>query len=209
MRHEQIIIMCMCSECAKIRGSIVVSISACHAEDPGSIPGRGGLFLLTLCGGWSQGRRQGLSPDSRQAAAFFCTRCLHDLRDLSCRWRPYRVECTGSLPTSEVKRRRARLVLGWGTAREDLRVLPAFQFSACLPWPLVCMLSSTGGWGTARGEWRRLAGCAKAHPMLLHCVACQKFVSADPVRRLITETSSGTVARQQTGARFLLHALLA
>ena len=44
------------------------------------------------------------------------------------RWRPYRVECTGSLPTSEVKRRRARLVLGWGTAREDLRVLPAFAF---------------------------------------------------------------------------------
>ena len=42
------------------------------------------------------------------------------------RWRPYRVECTGSLPTSEVKGRRARLVLGWGTAREDLRVLPAF-----------------------------------------------------------------------------------
>ena len=47
------------------------------------------------------------------------------------RWRPYRVECTGSLPTSEVKRRRARLVLGWGTAREDLRVLPAFV-PACL-----------------------------------------------------------------------------
>ena len=43
------------------------------------------------------------------------------------RWRPYRVECTGSLPTSEVKRRRARLVLGWGTAREDLRVLPALH----------------------------------------------------------------------------------
>ena len=43
-------------------------------------------------------------------------------------WRPYRVECTGSLPTSEVKRRRARLVLGWGAAREDLRVLPAFDF---------------------------------------------------------------------------------
>ena len=42
------------------------------------------------------------------------------------RWRPYRVEYTGSLPTSEVKRRRARLVLGWGTAREDLRVLSAF-----------------------------------------------------------------------------------
>ena len=26
---------------AAFRGSIVVSISACHAEDPGSIPGRG------------------------------------------------------------------------------------------------------------------------------------------------------------------------
>ena len=25
----------------QVRGSIVVSISACHAEDPGSIPGRG------------------------------------------------------------------------------------------------------------------------------------------------------------------------
>ena len=41
--------------------------------------------------------------------------------------RPYRVECTGSLPNSEVKRRRARLVLGWGTAREHLRVLSAFM----------------------------------------------------------------------------------
>ena len=39
--------------------------------------------------------------------------------------RPYHVECTGSLPTSEVKRHRARLVLGWGTAWEDLRVLTA------------------------------------------------------------------------------------
>ena len=43
------------------------------------------------------------------------------------RQRPYRVECTGSLPNSEVKRRRARLVLGWGTAREDLRVLSALS----------------------------------------------------------------------------------
>ena len=30
--------------CRQIRGSIVVSISACHAEDPGSIPGRGVLL---------------------------------------------------------------------------------------------------------------------------------------------------------------------
>ena len=28
----------------QIRGSIVVSISACHAEDPGSIPGRGLVY---------------------------------------------------------------------------------------------------------------------------------------------------------------------
>ena len=45
---------------------------------------------------------------------------------LTFRWRPYRVECTGSLLTSEVKRHRARLVLGWGTAWEHPRVLPAF-----------------------------------------------------------------------------------
>ena len=32
----------------QIRGSIVVSISACHAEDPGSIPGCGG-FCPTDC----------------------------------------------------------------------------------------------------------------------------------------------------------------
>ena len=30
----------------QIRGSIVVSISACHAEDPGSIPGRGVVSIL-------------------------------------------------------------------------------------------------------------------------------------------------------------------
>ena len=53
------------------------------------------------------------------------------------RWRPYRVECTGSLLTSEVKRHRARLVLGWGTAWELPGVLPAFATAfvtaACLP----------------------------------------------------------------------------
>ena len=33
----------------------MVSISACHAEDPGSIPGRGVLSLcfLTFCAGWN------------------------------------------------------------------------------------------------------------------------------------------------------------
>ena len=47
---------------------------------------------------------------------------------LSVSQRPYRVECTGSLPNSEVKRRRARIVPGWGTAWEVLRVLLAFCF---------------------------------------------------------------------------------
>ena len=31
----------------QIRGSIVVSISACHADDPGSIPGRGVFVSIT------------------------------------------------------------------------------------------------------------------------------------------------------------------
>ena len=53
----------------------------------------------------------------------------------ACRRRPYRVECTGSLPTSEVKRRRARLVLGWGTAWEHLRVLSAFASRREDPYP--------------------------------------------------------------------------
>ena len=34
----------------QIRGSIVVSISACHAEDPGSIPGRGVCVYLVWAG---------------------------------------------------------------------------------------------------------------------------------------------------------------
>ena len=44
------------------------------------------------------------------------------------RCRPYRVEHTGYLLTSEGKRRRARLVLGWGTLWEDRGVLSAFAF---------------------------------------------------------------------------------
>jgi hypothetical protein len=32
----------------QIRDSIVVSIPACHAGDPGSIPGRGAFFLFSL-----------------------------------------------------------------------------------------------------------------------------------------------------------------
>ena len=40
--------------------------------------------------------------------------------------RPYCVECTGSHLNSEVKPRKARIVLGWVTAREVLRVLLTF-----------------------------------------------------------------------------------
>ena len=53
----------------------------------------------------------------------------------SFRRRPYRVEYTGSLSTSEVKRRRARLVLGWGTAWEHLRVLSAFIYFVNMRMP--------------------------------------------------------------------------
>ena len=53
---------------------------------------------------------------------------LCSLQNYFFRRRPYRVECTGSLSTSEVKRRRAQLVLGWGTAWEAFRVLSAFCF---------------------------------------------------------------------------------
>ena len=42
------------------------------------------------------------------------------------RQRPYCVEYTRSHPNSEVKQRKARSVLGWGTAWEVLRVLLAF-----------------------------------------------------------------------------------
>ena len=61
----------------------------------------------------------------------FCTFCQKNLsywsaQNLYIRQRPYRNEYTGSLPNSEVNRCRARSVLGWGTAREALRVLLAF-----------------------------------------------------------------------------------
>ena len=40
----------------------------------------------------------------------------------------YRDECTESLLTPELKRHRAWLLLGWGTAWEDIWVLSAFVF---------------------------------------------------------------------------------
>ena len=47
-----------------------------------------------------------------------CVKCL----------RPYHVENTGSRPITEVKQRRARLVLGWVTAWEYLCAVDFFFF---------------------------------------------------------------------------------
>ena len=46
--------------------------------------------------------------------------CMNDIRRFAyiSRLRPYHVESTGSRPITEVKQRRARLVLGWVTAWE-------------------------------------------------------------------------------------------
>ena len=82
--------------------------------------------LVTTTGWWRHSRSPGFHA-------------LSATGNIGVRQRPYRVECTGSLPNSEVKRRRARLVLGWGTAREDLRVLLAFCFSFSSSLPLVLL----------------------------------------------------------------------
>ena len=50
------------------------------------------------------------------------------------RQRPYCVEYTRSHPNSEAKQRKARSVLGWGTAWEVLRVLLAFCARVFLHW---------------------------------------------------------------------------
>ena len=70
--------------------------------------------LVTTTGWWRHSRSPGFHA-------------LSATGNIGVRQRPYRVECTGSLPNSEVKRRRARIVPGWGTAWEHLRVLSAFS----------------------------------------------------------------------------------
>ena len=54
------------------------------------------------------------------------------LERISFRQRPYCDEYTRSHPNSEVKHRKARSVLGWGTAWEALRVPLAFCFDASM-----------------------------------------------------------------------------
>ena len=58
-------------------------------------------------------------------AAFAVTALTKRSVRATIRQRPYRDEYTGSLSNSEVNRRRARLVLPWGTGWEDLWVLLA------------------------------------------------------------------------------------
>jgi hypothetical protein len=80
------------------------------------------------------GPRANNSSKSKLCQPLFCVfaatlGCRFDsciLRIACFRQRPYFVEYTRSHPNSEVKRRKARSVLGWGTAREALRVLLAF-----------------------------------------------------------------------------------
>ena len=59
---KQIKLLAFCLSC-KIRCSIVVSISACHAEDPGSIPGGGSPAMIWL------GRVFGVVGDFDELAA--------------------------------------------------------------------------------------------------------------------------------------------
>ena len=69
---------------------------ACHAGGPGSIPGQC-IFILFI---WNL--------FEFKSKIKMLNECLG----------PYHVECTGSRPITEVKQRRARLVLGWVTAWE-------------------------------------------------------------------------------------------
>ena len=61
--------LCNLECCNQIRGSIVVSISACHAEDPGSIPGRGVLLFsaIDICSDIAQCQRVARRLPKRQA----------------------------------------------------------------------------------------------------------------------------------------------
>ena len=85
-----------------IRGSIVVSISACHADDPGSIPGRG-VFIDFHTGGLVNCRRffMLLSPSRvaenyRQKPSSF----YHHARlAQSVERQPFKLVVVGSSPT--------------------------------------------------------------------------------------------------------------
>ena len=67
--------------------------------------------------------------------------------------RSYHAEYTGSRPNSEVKLRRASLVLGWGTTRESGVTATSFFLSfagaaLCCWWPYSCSCSWADSWPT-------------------------------------------------------------
>jgi hypothetical protein len=77
--------------------------------------------LLAFCCHWQNKTEMNFMPQEESAKSGDSVRA----KGKRCQ-RPYRDECTGSLSNSEVNRRRARSVLGWGTAWEALWVLLAF-----------------------------------------------------------------------------------
>ena len=93
-----------------------------------------------------------------------CAPCLFFHGDFCLR--PYCVECTRSHPNSEVKRRKARSVLGWGTAWEALRVPLAFYFSA-EGTPAVYFLEMT-----TKASGTRRASQAVPHPSTSRALRC-------------------------------------
>ena len=67
---------------------------------------------------------------------WFCIQIYKRIFFNICRQRPYHVESTGSRPITEVKQRRARLVLGWVTAWEHRVLLANFFFFFFSSFPL-------------------------------------------------------------------------
>ena len=79
-------------------------------------------------------KRQTISYSSRphvQTTLNCSVQLYKEQISLLSRQRPYHVENTGSRPITEVKQRRARLVLGWVTAWEH-RVQLALPFAFCI-----------------------------------------------------------------------------
>ena len=107
-------------------------------------------------------------------------------------------ENTESLLTSEVKQHRARLVLGWGTAWEDLRVLSAFL---AIPMIQECLATShTGGWlrwAYCHHPCCMLDDCAKS-ACRAACAAIWEGITRDGTRVPLTkqETSGHPESNQ-------------
>ena len=133
-----------------------------------------------------------MGPGRKVATENMLPHCKQHCEHCIC-WRPYRVECAGSLLTSEVKRHRARLVLGGAAAWKDLRVLLAFVFGLIafrLDLGVGAAFPSVCGFAGLRvcASQTRLAGSCGVHVFtawwwllfLLSVVACGHTVSKAP-----------------------------